>query len=422
MSRESESGSSDTEERSKGGVNAEVVNKEVINKEAVNGDSPRTNVVLVSLLLATLVAWSGLDAVSVAPNRIVPGQGHAAWDVAGWPGFLLSLVPMLAALALAWGPDRRRLRWALGLAVAMLAALPAWLALASARLVDADLPQARMGVGAGVWVALFLLLLALIELRTRLALPRTLGWSLLLVPLASLAAWLTFGLAPLALRQEFLARRDGFIAAIVEHLLLVGAAVGVSLVLGVLLALAMRRWARCRTLGFAVLNFLQTIPSLALFGLLLAPLAWLGAHVEWLAALGVSGIGAAPALLALVGYSLLPMVRNTFVALDEVDPGVIDAARGMGMSRGQVFRQVRLPLAAPVILEGIRITTVQAIGLTAVAALIGAGGLGTFIFQGLGQAAMDMVLLGALPILVMALIADALLGALTDLTRQGEAT
>ncbi|WP_136246764.1 ABC transporter permease [Halomonas borealis] len=390
--------------------------------DALNPGGARPNVVLLSLGLAGLLAWVVFDAVSVAPNRIVSGQGHGAWDVAGWPGLVASLAPMLAMLALAWRPSRRHLRLALGLVVAMLAALPAWLALAAARLIESEMPQARLGIGAGVWVALFLLLLAMVELRTRLALPRLLGGALLLPPLMSLAVWLASGLEPLALRQELLARRDGFIAAIGEHLLLVGAAVAISLLLGVAIALAMRRWVRCRTLGFALLNSLQTIPSLALFGLLLAPLAWLAAHVEWLAALGVSGIGWAPALLALVGYSLLPMVRNTFVALDEVDTGVIDAARGMGMSRGQIFRQVRLPLAAPVILEGIRITTVQAIGLAAVAALIGAGGLGTFIFQGLGQAAMDMVLLGALPILVMALVADALLGALSDRLRQGAAS
>ncbi|MDR5865887.1 ABC transporter permease [Halomonas koreensis] len=382
----------------------------------------RPNVVLVTLMAATLVAWLGLDAVSVAPNRIVPGRGHAAGEIAGAAGLVASLLPMLAVIGLAWRPSPGRRRLALGLVVAMLAALPAWLALAAARLVDPALPQARLGIGAGVWVSLFLLLLALIELRTRLALSRPLGWALLLVPAASLALCLRLGLAPLALRREYAGRSEQFLAAIGEHLLLVGGAVGLSLLVGVALALAMRRWPRARELGFAVLNFLQTIPSLALFGLLLAPLAWLAAEVEWLAALGVSGIGWAPALLALVGYSLLPMVRNTYVALDEVDPGVVDAARGMGMSPGQVFRQVRLPLALPVILEGIRITTVQAIGLTAVAALIGAGGLGTFVFQGLGQAAMDLVLLGALPILVMALAADALLGALTDLLRPGGAT
>ncbi|WP_069383550.1 ABC transporter permease [Halomonas caseinilytica] len=385
-------------------------------------DAVQPNIVLASLFLATLVAWLGLDAVSVAPNRIVPGQGVDVLGVAGWGGMAVSISPLLVALGLAWRPTPDRLRWSTGLVVLMLSALPVWLMVAAAFTVDPDMPQARMGIGGGVWMALFLLLLALIELRTRLTMPRARGWALLLVPLASLAACLSFGLEPLALRQEYQGRSEAFVSAIAEHLLLVGVAVCLSLLLGIGLAMAMRHWPRAQRVGFAILNFLQTIPSLALFGLLLAPLAWLSSRFDWLAAFGVSGIGWAPALLALIGYSLLPMVRNTYVALDEVDLDVIEAARGMGMSRGQVFRQVRLPLALPLILEGIRITTVQAIGLTAVAALIGAGGLGTFIFQGLGQAAMDMVLLGALPILAMALVADALLGALTDLLRPGGAT
>ncbi|TDR57324.1 osmoprotectant transport system permease protein [Halomonas ventosae] len=382
-------------------------------------ENPGPNVVLLSLSLVALAAWLGLDTVSVAANRIVPGTGHGVADVIGVAGALVSGVPWLALAGFAWRPTSRRFALALALVVLMLSALPAWLALSAVTLVDSA--QARLGIGAGIWVVLFLLLLVMIELRSRLVLSRPIGWALLLPPVVSAGLCLSLWLEPLALWQEYRGRSGQFLGAVVEHLLLVGVAVGTSLVLGVLLALAMRRWPGVQKAGFGVLNFLQTIPSIALFGLLLAPLAWLSANVEWLAALGVSGIGWAPALLALVGYSLLPMVRNTFVALEAVDPGVIDAARGMGMSRGQVFRQVRLPLALPVILEGIRITTVQAIGLTAVAALIGAGGLGTFIFQGLGQAAMDLVLLGALPILVMALLVDALLGALTDVLRPGGA-
>ncbi|SFT98628.1 ABC transporter permease [Halomonas saccharevitans] len=384
-------------------------------------DRPRYNVVLLSLSLVGLLVWLALDTVSVAPNRIVPGTSHGLAESLGWGGVLVSALPLLALAALARRPTPKSLRIALGLVVVQLATLPLWLSLAAHRLVDPGAVGARLGIGAGVWLLLFLLLMLLVELRSRLAISRLAGAALLVMPLAVLGWCLTQWLAPLALWQEYLGRRDQFLGAIFEHLALVGVAVGVSLVLGVAAALAMRRWQAAQRIGFGVLNFLQTIPSIALFGLLLAPLAWLSAHVEWLAALGVSGIGWAPALLALVGYSLLPMVRNTFVALEAVDPGVIDAARGMGMSRGQVFRQVRLPLALPVILEGVRITTVQAIGLTAVAALIGAGGLGTFIFQGLGQAAMDLVLLGALPILVLALVADALLGALTDTLRPGGA-
>lgn len=385
--------------------------------------SPTTNPVLIFLMGATALAWLMLASVSVAPNRIVPGNSYSALGVAGWPGLVVSLLPMFIVAWLALKSSARQLKWVALLVVLMLAALPLWLSLAAHQLVSPDLPGARLGIGAGVWVVLFLLLLSLIEVRTRLGLSRWLGGLLLLIPVASLALVLTATpwLDSLALRREFVTRSDAFYAAVGEHLLLVGASVGSGLVIGVTLALIMRHWPRLRGPGFTLLNFLQTIPSLALFGLLIAPLAWLAAKLPWLASLGVSGIGWAPALLALIGYSLLPLVRNTFVALDDVDPGVIDAARGMGMTSGQVFRQVRLPLAIPVLLEGVRITTVQAIGLTAVAALIGAGGLGRFIFQGLGQAAMDLVLLGALPILIMALLADSLLGALGEWLQPGGA-
>ncbi|WP_081786127.1 ABC transporter permease [Halomonas sp. BC04] len=366
-----------------------------------------------------LLAWLALEAVSIAPNRLVAGTPHRAQEVHGWWAALLATLPMLAVIVLAWRPDTRRLQAALAVVLGLLVAMPLWLATAVMALSDPDLPQARLGIGASLWLLLFLWLLVLIELRTRLNLSRAIGW-LLLLPVV-LAWWLSlsFWLEPLALYREYQGRSDQFASAIVYHLALVGAAVGASLLLGIVLALCMRRYAGMRKAGFGLLNVVQTIPSLALFGLLLAPLAWLSARYDWLASMGVSGIGWAPAWLALVGYSLLPMVRNTYVALEGVEPAVIESARGMGMSRRQTFLQVRLPLALPVVLEGVRITTVQAIGLTAVAALIGAGGLGTFIFQGLGQAAMDLVLLGALPIIGLALVADALLGALAERLRHG---
>ncbi|MCA1770924.1 MAG: ABC transporter permease [Halomonas sp.] len=370
------------------------------------------NRVLLALTLAAVLAWLVLPLASIAPNRIVPGSPLHAHEAFGWAGALAALPGLLGLAVLAWRPSSRRLWLALALALLLLMGLPLWLAGAAALAIDPSQPQARMGLGAAFWVLLFCLALMVIELRSRLALGAVAGW---LMGALVLAAWWLAApwLEPLALWREYQGRSDQFAGAVVDHLLLVGGAVGASLVLGTGIALAMRRHTGVERVGFGVLNFLQTIPSLALFGLLLAPLAWLSANVGWVHALGIRGIGWAPAFLALLGYSLLPMVRNTFVALSGVDPGVLESARGMGMSRGQVFWQVRLPLALPVVLEGVRITTVQAIGLTAVAALIGAGGLGTFIFQGLGQAAMDLVLLGALPILAMALIADSLLGALT---------
>jgi osmoprotectant transport system permease protein len=136
------------------------------------------------------------------------------------------------------------------------------------------------------------------------------------------------------------------------------------------------------------------------------PLSALATAVPRLAALGVGGVGPAPAVVALVLYALLPIVRNTAAGLAGVDRAVIDAARGMGLTRHQLFWQIELPLALPVLLAGLRIVVVQTIGLAVVAALIGAGGLGTFVFEGLGQYALDLVLLGALPAIFLALAAD----------------
>ncbi|RUR37388.1 ABC transporter permease [Vreelandella populi] len=377
------------------------------------------NAVLASLSIVMLAVIWGMDAVSVAPNRIVQGTGVDVLGAIGLPGALLASLLILAIGGLASQPSRTNYAAAMGVVVLLLALMPFGLMVASHFLIDPTLPQARLGIGASYWLILFILLLCLIELRLRLALTRL--WPVLILTGVGLLWWLcaSLWLDDLALVQEFNARDRQFIRAVGQHIVLVGVAVGISIVLGVLLAMLMRRFRRLQKSAFAMLNFLQTIPSLALFGLLLAPLAWLAANVPVLAQLGVSGIGNTPALIALVAYSLLPIVRNTYIALEQVSPDTLEAATAMGMRRGQQFWQVRLPLALPVLLEGVRITTVQAIGLTAVAALIGAGGLGTFIFQGLGQAAMDMVLLGALPILILALLVDAALGALAEALRPG---
>ncbi len=184
------------------------------------------------------------------------------------------------------------------------------------------------------------------------------------------------------------------------------------------------RWGCSRIAGrrlrgslFGTLNFFQTIPSIALFALLVSPLSALGDSFPWLRELGVKGIGAAPAIIALIMYSLLPVVRNTYAGFAGVAPATLESARGMGMTRRQVLWRVEIPLALPVILSGLRIVTVQAIGLTVVAALIGAGGLGAFVFQGLGQYAIDLVLLGAVPTIALAVVADFLLQILVAISR-----
>lgn len=193
---------------------------------------------------------------------------------------------------------------------------------------------------------------------------------------------------------EFVARNRGdVLARTLEHLVLVGMSTGLAVAVGVPLGIVVTRSARLRgpVLGFA--NVMQTIPSLALFGFLI-PLPFIG------------GIGARTAVVALVLYALLPIVRNTFTGITGVDDAVREAARGMGMTDGQLLRLVELPLALPVMLAGIRIATVIGVGIATIAAAIGAGGLGVFIFRGVAMVDHVVILAGAVPAAVMALLLD----------------
>lgn len=377
--------------------------------------SNRVVLTLVALAVALLLCT---DFASVQANRIVPGRGLGLFAALGAAWALGLLGALLAVAGLALRPSPWRYRGMLALILLVLLQWPASLAWFIHQNVAGDQPYARAGLAGGSWSLLFLGLLLLIEVRQRVTAP---WWRLGPLGLLLVAALLIHAgdLAALALLREYASRSAAFWQALRGHLGLVGGALGLSLLLGMLLTALISRLPRLQRPVFGVLNFFQTIPSLALFGLLLAPLSYLAAHSPLLQRLDVRGIGWAPALLALVAYSLLPVVRNTWVALQEVAAEVLESARGMGMSHWQVFSQVRLPLALPVIFEGLRITSIQAIGLTAVAALIGAQGFGTFIFQGLGQGAMDLVLLGALPTIVLALLADGLFSALAAYCRPG---
>jgi osmoprotectant transport system permease protein len=228
-----------------------------------------------------------------------------------------------------------------------------------------------------------------------------------LLGLAGVAsAYLWGGLSETSLALEYQARSDIFWRQVGEHLALTGAGLAIGLVIGVPLGIWAARSRRARTITLQTTSVIQTIPSLALLGLLIAPLAALVAAYPFLADLGVRGIGAVPAVIALTLYSLLPIVRNTYTGLIEVSPAAKDAGRGMGMNGRQLLGRVEAPLALPLIFEGVRIASVLLIGITALTALVGAGGLGVFIFEGLNQAAPDLILLGALPTVALAMLAD----------------
>jgi osmoprotectant transport system permease protein len=193
----------------------------------------------------------------------------------------------------------------------------------------------------------------------------------------------------------------------VEHLVLVAISITISILIGIPLGILITRQARWRAwvLGFA--NIVQTIPSLALFGLLI-PLPFLG------------GIGSRTAIFALTLYALLPIIQNTYLGIAGVDAAVREAGRGMGMTDWQLLQQVEIPLALSVILGGIRIATVIAVGVATIAAAIGAGGLGVFIFRGVAVVDHQLILAGAVPAAGMAIAIDASLALLERRFRIGE--
>jgi len=178
-----------------------------------------------------------------------------------------------------------------------------------------------------------------------------------------------------------------------EHFALVGAALAIALALGLPLAVLLTRHARARRATLAAVNVVQTIPSLALFGVLL-PIPLIG------------GVGKRSAIVVLALYALLPIMRNAVVAIVGVDRGVRDSALAMGMTPRQILRRVEIPLALPTILAGIRIATVATIGTATIAAAIGGGGLGTYIFRGIATADLSTVLAGAVPAALMAIVMD----------------
>ncbi|EFC56598.1 ABC transporter permease, partial [Enterobacter cancerogenus] len=159
---------------------------------------------------------------------------------------------------------------------------------------------------------------------------------------------------------------------------------------------------------FTVLNVIQTIPSVALFGLLIAPLAGLVQSFPALGSLGIAGTGLTPALIALVLYALLPLVRGVVAGLGQVSSDVLESAQAMGMSARQCFWKIQLPLALPLLVRSLRVVTVQTVGMAVIAALIGAGGFGALVFQGLLSSALDLVLLGVIPTIALAVVLDAL--------------
>jgi len=359
---------------------------------------------LAAMLLASVSFFAPFAALK--ENRVVDGQLTRGLElVSGGIGFgvlLLGAVTLITALFLKDERVRNLLYSFAGVACLWLTAV---LLVRAGILLENAGEAPRVSPAIGFW-GLPGASYVLIDHSGRQA-PRWRSWTLTVCALVPICLIFSGGRgATISVFQEWLERQDRFLDELFAHVRLFVFAILGATAIGLPLGVLASKNEHIEKPVIAFVDAVQTIPSMALFGLLMAPLAVLSHTFPLLRSLGLRGIGAAPALIALTLYALLPIARNAIVGLASVPVSALEAGRGMGMSRQQLFWRIKWSLALPYVLTGLKTASVQTVGNAAVAALIGAGGLGIMIFQGLGQAAPDLVLLGVLPLTLMAVLVN----------------
>ncbi|MFK0385302.1 ABC transporter permease [Agrobacterium sp. NPDC090273] len=367
--------------------------------------------VLISCLLFYAVLFSPF--MTFRANRIVAGETKTMFEsLPTWVAATFLIFTLFAGV-IAFFRSPIVLRLAVSLIGLVAVAIVA--GLAATTLTPDNNSYARVSPASGFWLLLTAFLLLATDAVARLQPKPLLRVVMLGGALAVLASVLASGLSDdLSILKEYANRADIFWSEAIRHVELALGSLFAATLIGIPIGILCAKVDRLRPAVLNGLNIVQTIPSIALFGILIAPLGWVAANVPGASAMGIRGIGMAPAFVALFLYSLLPVVSNTVVGLAGVSQAVQEAARGLGMTTLQRLFRIEFPLAFPVILTGIRIVLVQNIGLATIAALIGGGGFGVFVFQGIGQTAMDLVLLGTIPTVLLGLTTAIVLDALID--------
>lgn len=367
--------------------------------------------ILIALLAVYALAANPF--VTFRANRIVPGEGVSLWEALPAALAYGAIGVVVAGCFVTLVRSDAAIRAGTGLFV--VTCLFLLVGLAGGNLLPDDDKLARVSPASGFWLIGLAFSLLSVDGLSRMSLRPLVRVALLTCVAGVVLAALVLGAwDDLSIMSEYRNRADSFWAEAATHLQLAFGSMIAAVLVGVPLGLLCFRLPPAKNAILTVLNTIQTVPSMAMFGLMIAPLGWIALNVPGASALGIRGIGAAPAFIALFLYSLLPVVANTIAGLAGVPSMVRDAARGMGMTWGQKLMRVELPIAFPVMLTGIRIVLVQNIGLVTIAALIGGGGFGVFVFQGIGQMAMDLVLLGAIPTVALAFCTAVILDALIE--------
>ena len=358
-----------------------------------------------------LVSLLALPFATVRHSRIATGVSVAVWRAV--PVWVLAVLvgAWLAVLALSTLRGSRVGAGARGLiGTAMIALLVAASGWAAADLAEGAGRFARVSIGGGVWAAAIAGYTLVLSSRRQLGRSTLLAHVITWLGPAAVVAMLAAGwLDELGIMKEYANVAERFWVETLNTILYSAISVVLATAIGVWLGITAYRNPRAERPVFAVVSVFQTIPGLAMVGLLVAPLAALSFAVPVLRRFGVGGIGWAPVVIALTLYALLSIVRNTYAGLRGVPPAVVDAGRGMGMTDPQLLRRVELPIGMPVVFSGVRTSAVQTIGNATLGAFVGGITLGRFIFQGLAEQAPDLTMLGSIALVVIALVVDGVL-------------
>ncbi|MBF9015311.1 MULTISPECIES: ABC transporter permease [unclassified Oceanispirochaeta] len=360
----------------------------------------------------TGIAALFMNFIILKENRVVEGTGYSLFSSTPFwlpVAILLLIAAVLLNSFLKLSPGKQIINYIAGCLILSLT-LTALVLSAFVLAID-QYAYGRISMSGGAWM-LFLSSYLLMNSGKRENIPSLLK----LLPWLIITAFALSGtMKDLGIFKEFGNEKKRFYEELGRHLYLSLRSVFQALIIGIPLGILAWKREKSRASVFAIINSLQTIPSLALFGILIPPLAWLSFRFPELRELGFKGVGQTPAIIALTLYALLPVTRNTFTSLSIIENRLLDAGRGMGMTTSQLFWKVELPIGLPIILGGVRIALVQTTGNTTVAALIGAGGLGFFVFRGLEQAAPDLILMGVIPIILLVILLDKVVGLLIKL-------
>jgi osmoprotectant transport system permease protein len=355
-----------------------------------------------------LVSLLGLPFATVRHSRIATGVSVSV--KASLPAWMFAALVLawLAVLALSFVRDERWAAIARGvIGGAMIGALAATSGWAAIHLAEGAGRFSRVSIGGGVWVSALAAYTLTLSSRRQVGrgttLSRVIAW---IGPLTILALLASGYLSELGIMKEYANVSDRFWVETVNTIVYAGVAVLIATAIGLGLGIAAYKRPRLERPVFGAVSVFQTIPGLAMVGLLVAPLAAFSFAVPILRRFGVGGIGWTPVVIALTLYALLAIVRITHAGLRSVSATVVDAGRGMGMASGQLLREVELPIGMPVVFSGVRTSAVQTFGNATLGAFVGGVTLGRFIFQGLAEQAPDLTMLGSIALVVIALLVD----------------